>query len=167
MDTTETYCARHKDTPTRLSCTQCGTAICPRCAVDAPVGQKCPSCAKHNPSAIRRGKPDQYRNGVALGLAAALGVALVLPLALGIPFLGLIATGFGGFGIGTAVLRGAQGNRAETFRRLSMGLAVLAVAASFLFYAQERSLSAVIPGGLRGVLVYAAAVYGAYTRFDR
>lgn len=162
MDTTETYCARHKDTPTRLSCTQCGTAICPRCLVDAPVGQKCPSCGKHDRGAVRQGKPDQYAKGITYGLLASGVMAVALPFLLGIPFAGLIVTGLGGFGVGTAVLRGASNNRAEIFRRISIALAVLAVASAFLVFS-----GSLIPGGLRSIVVYAAAAYGAYVRFDR
>lgn len=162
MDTTETTCARHPRTATRLSCTQCGTPICPRCAVDAPVGQKCPDCVKQVRSAVARGKPRQYRKGIAAGLAAAVLAGLVLPWVLAIPFAGLIATGFLGYGIAHALLWGAEGNRADTFRNIALGLAVVMVAAAFTV-----RFGTPVPGGLRGVLVYAAAAYGAYARFNR
>jgi membrane associated rhomboid family serine protease len=41
-----TYCYRHPDRATRLSCTECGKPICVDCSVDASVGQKCPECAR-------------------------------------------------------------------------------------------------------------------------
>ncbi len=40
------FCKIHKDTPTRLSCVTCGCLICPKCAVSATVGYKCPDCGK-------------------------------------------------------------------------------------------------------------------------
>lgn len=163
MDTTETFCARHKDTPTRLSCTQCGTNICPRCAVDAPVGQKCPACAKQSRGAVRRGKPDQYVKGGLFGLGAAVLLAGGLGLILSIPFGALIGTGFASFGVGTAVLKGASGNRADPFRYLAIGLSLFAVLVGSLLWT-----GAIVPrGGIWGLLTYAAAAYGAYVRFDR
>lgn len=162
MDATETTCPRHPGTETRLSCTQCGTPICPRCAVDAPVGQKCPSCAKQQRAAVARGKPRQYRKAVAAGAAAAVLGGLVLPLVLAIPFAGLIATGFLGFGVAHAVLQGAEGNRADPFRNVAIGFALVMVAGAFAV-----RLGTPIPGGLRSVLIYAAAAYGAWARFNR
>lgn len=44
--TTQTVCYRHPSRPTGLSCTECGKSICVECSHDAPVGQKCPDCAK-------------------------------------------------------------------------------------------------------------------------
>ncbi|MBW3618697.1 MAG: hypothetical protein KY461_00495 [Actinobacteria bacterium] len=162
MDATETTCPRHPDTATRLSCTQCGTPICPRCAIDAPVGQKCPDCVRQHRAAVAKGKPRQYRKGAAAGAAAAVLAGVVLPIVLGISFVGLIATGFLGYGIAHAVLWGAEGNRAETFRNLALGFALVMVAGAFTV-----RFGTPVPGGLRGVLVYAAAAYGAYARFNR
>lgn len=42
----DTVCYRHPGRATRLSCTECGNPICVECSHDAPVGQKCPDCAK-------------------------------------------------------------------------------------------------------------------------
>jgi len=39
-------CYRHPDRTTYLSCSECGRPICPDCSRDAPVGQKCPECAR-------------------------------------------------------------------------------------------------------------------------
>ncbi len=39
-------CARHPGVETELTCSSCGTPICPRCSVPAPVGIKCPDCAR-------------------------------------------------------------------------------------------------------------------------
>lgn len=43
---TQTVCYRHPSRPTGLSCTECDKPICVECSHDAPVGQKCPDCAK-------------------------------------------------------------------------------------------------------------------------
>lgn len=47
METSPPTCARHPDVETRLSCSSCGTAICPDCGREAAVGYKCPDCATH------------------------------------------------------------------------------------------------------------------------
>ncbi|NNC74550.1 MAG: rhomboid family intramembrane serine protease [Acidimicrobiia bacterium] len=47
MTDARTVCYRHSDRPTGLSCTECGKPICVECSHDAPVGQKCPECARH------------------------------------------------------------------------------------------------------------------------
>lgn len=39
-------CYRHSDRPTYLSCSECGRPICADCSHDAPVGQRCPECAR-------------------------------------------------------------------------------------------------------------------------
>lgn len=55
---TTTYCYRHPERATRLSCTECGRPICVDCSRDAAVGQKCPECA----APIGRGRVIQARN---------------------------------------------------------------------------------------------------------
>ena len=42
------YCARHSKTETKIRCGRCETPICPECLVHAPVGMRCPDCAKVN-----------------------------------------------------------------------------------------------------------------------
>jgi rhomboid protease GluP len=45
-DAVETFCYRHPDRPTGLSCTECNRPICPACSIDAAVGQRCPECLR-------------------------------------------------------------------------------------------------------------------------
>lgn len=40
-------CSRHPSVETSLTCSSCGTPICPDCSVPAPVGIKCPECSRH------------------------------------------------------------------------------------------------------------------------
>lgn len=44
-----TYCRRHKDVETSVSCARCGDPICPSCMVHAPVGVRCLDCARSRP----------------------------------------------------------------------------------------------------------------------
>lgn len=39
-------CYRHADRETRLACSNCDRAICWDCVTPAPVGQRCPECAR-------------------------------------------------------------------------------------------------------------------------
>ncbi len=38
------YCANHPTTETYLRCNKCGKPICPKCAVQTPVGYRCRDC---------------------------------------------------------------------------------------------------------------------------
>ena len=38
------YCVNHPQTETYLRCNKCGQPICPRCAVQTPVGYRCRNC---------------------------------------------------------------------------------------------------------------------------
>lgn len=64
------YCFRHPQVETRLSCSKCGTLICPQCLVHAPVGVRCPDCAQV------RGLPT-FELGIAT-LVRAVGTGVVL-----------------------------------------------------------------------------------------
>lgn len=162
METTETTCARHPGTATRLRCSNCGVAICPRCAVDTVVGQKCPDCAKPAKGARARGRPRQLAKGLGAGAAAAVALSFVLPYVISAPFLSWIGTGFAGYGIGRAVRWGAENNRNQLFVTASIGLALTMVLAGSLL-----GFGAVIVGGPFGAVLYVAAGYGAWVAFNR
>jgi hypothetical protein len=165
MDSTATTCARHPEVETRLSCTQCGTPICPRCAVDAPVGQKCPDCARQERGARALGKPRQYRRAVAAGLGVAAVGALLLVVVYRGGFLTLIASGAVGYGVATAVRWGAENNAAAPFRRLSHVLSGATVVVGLLL--AQGSASLAVFGQPFALLAIAVAVYGSHLRFQR
>ena len=66
--------------PTRLTCTQCATPICPRCLVRTPVGLKCPTCGtrREAPSASRPARRWLVPVVVAVVLAAVIGLPRLL-----------------------------------------------------------------------------------------
>lgn len=68
---TELLCARH-GVPTRITCVQCDTPICPDCAIRTPVGLKCPDHATRPKSANRN-----TFGGVAILLAVAAVLGLI------------------------------------------------------------------------------------------
>lgn len=163
-ETTPTTCARHPRVETRIACVQCGAAICPDCMVSAPVGFKCPDCARQGRHARGLGKPEQYAKGVAFGIGATAVAALVLAQVYGIGFLSWIASGVAGYLVAEAVRRGAGGNRADPFRYLAIGLALLAVAGGWTLWAGGDVSAAVRVVGRNPftAVTYLAAVYGAF-----
>jgi hypothetical protein len=133
--------------------------------VAAPVGHKCPDCARQSPRARGFGKPEQYVKAAGFGLLAT-GVAVAVLQAVfgGFGWFTWILSGVAGYGIAEAVRRGADGNRAEPFRWLAFGLAVAAVGLAWIV---------AVPGGpdvaVRVVLrnpfrlvTFLAAIVGAY-----
>src|SRR6185369_5909051 len=68
------YCYRHPDRETGLSCSGCGRPICADCATFAPVGIRCPDHAgAQGGSKPRQIKPPTVRRaeGVALATGSA------------------------------------------------------------------------------------------------
>jgi hypothetical protein len=65
-------CYRHPATPTNLRCNRCGNPICPKCAVQTPVGFRCPDCV--------RVQQDKFYTGGKLDYVIAIVVALPLSL---------------------------------------------------------------------------------------
>jgi len=71
--TEATYCVRHPTTETSISCGRCGDAVCHRCVLHAPGGQRCPDCAQSKPPPTF----DVPLTFIARGLGAGLGIALL------------------------------------------------------------------------------------------
>jgi hypothetical protein len=71
--TTELTCERDR-APTRLTCCQCGTPICPQCLVRTPVGLKCETCAGTGAVSRRKRSQRWVVPAVLVGLVLALVV---------------------------------------------------------------------------------------------
>jgi membrane associated rhomboid family serine protease len=70
MTTTETsYCYRHPDRETGLSCSECGRPICADCATFAPVGIRCPDHAGFRRGPTTKVKPRPVRRAPGIALA--------------------------------------------------------------------------------------------------
>ena len=118
------YCYRHKDRSTVLRCGACERPICTRCAIQTPVGARCPECAH-----LRR--LPTYDVG-ASNYALAAAAAAVMAVALGgvwalLPLRGfftvLIAAGVG-YVAGEGVSLAANRKRSLGIQALA-GVAVL------------------------------------------
>lgn len=66
-------CEAH-GTPTRLTCSECGTPICPHCLVRTDVGLRCERCA--TPGAV--GIPARPRRGLAVAIGTSLAGLVLL-----------------------------------------------------------------------------------------
>lgn len=114
-------CQQHPSVETRLRCATCDTPICPRCATDAPVGMRCPDCARPDRSGGLRRRPDQVTRAAGVAVLGALvggvvigGVRLLLPIG------GLIAAYLVGVQLGRRVRAAAHGNTVDVIRGIAV-----------------------------------------------
>ena len=136
-------CDWHPETETYVTCTRCEKPICYRCQVQAPVGVRCPECAKPTQLPAYDLSPSVYLRSA--GVSALVGVAggiLLRILALELTFIlfSLLGVGVAGVGlgylVGEAVSRVAQGKRGRGLQVIAgagvllaafVGLGVLAL----------------------------------------
>ena len=128
-------CALHPDTETLLRCSKCEKPICDRCAVQTPVGARCPECAnvQRIPTYVLP-KPQ---------LTQAMVVALAVGLVLG-AFFGLFQNAIpnrmiwiygpavfvgSGYVVGEAIARVTNRKRAPVLQGLAISGYALAVVA--------------------------------------
>lgn len=154
-------CKRHPSNETRLRCQACGDPICPQCAVQTPVGQKCPADAKQARSARALGTPAQTAKaiGAAIVLAGVGGFVLSLVLGTVGGFFSLLLSYGAGHFLAEGVRRAAEGNGSSRFRTIAMVAAGAMVAVLWIVL-----LGTPVPGGF-GILTYPVAVYAAGQRF--
>lgn len=156
-----TTCARHPSDETRLRCASCDTPICPRCAVEAPIGMRCPDCGRASRAGGLRRRPDQIARaaGVAV-LGAVLGGAIIGGVRLLLPIGGLIAAYLVGLQIGQRVRAAASGNTVDAVR-------VAALTGALGSAAVAEVVLAIAGGGAFGVSIYSLlgagiSVWGAW-----
>jgi hypothetical protein len=68
------YCYRHPKSETYVRCGRCDQPICPKCAVQGPVGFRCRHCGLVKSATLSSFTPQQ----LALGLGAAFGGGAIL-----------------------------------------------------------------------------------------
>lgn len=126
-------CARHPKNETAISCATCGTPICPECMVQAPVGIKCPDCARQPRSALVRLKPEKAVRALAAAVGAAAVVAIVLAAlrGAGIGFLGFLIAFAVGSVLGEAILRASGYHRAQVTGLIAGGAAIAAYVGAY------------------------------------
>jgi hypothetical protein len=114
-------CARHPNTETVLRCGRCETPICPRCAIQTPVGARCPTCARVKRFAMLL-KPRELARAIGYGIGAAAAGTLILGF---IPFLGLIGWALLGFVVAEAVSVGANRKRVRELAPIAVACVLL------------------------------------------
>ena len=123
-------CARHPDVETNLRCSKCGKPICTKCLVQAPVGVRCPDCAKLHRLPTFHISTRYYLRaaGTGLGMAVVSGVVWRVVMSL-VPFFGLnllLALG-AGYAIGEVISLSVN-------RKRGTGLAVVGGVALVISY---------------------------------
>jgi len=137
-------CVNHPGVETRLTCSNCGDPICPRCMVTTAVGQKCPNCARQ-PKAARGTPPaSQVARAFGAGLAAAVAGGFLLLL---LPFRGILLAAVYGYLVGAAV-------RWATRRRVHARLGVAAAAAVVIGLGTVVALLGGVPWAPAWLLLY-------------
>jgi len=102
------YCINHPKVETRLRCNRCGNPICPKCAVQTPVGFRCKQCIKGQQAVFYSATPLDYVIAVVIGLVASTMAAFIIS-AVGIFFAFFLAPLAGG--VIAEVVRWATGRR--------------------------------------------------------
>ncbi len=117
-----TYCQRHKDVETSVSCGRCGNPICPSCMVHAPVGVRCLDCARTRPLPTFDVSTPFMLRAVGAGVAVALlggsaisGVIWFFP----IPYLPAILIAALGYGIGESISLATNRKRGTRLKLVS------------------------------------------------
>jgi hypothetical protein len=72
------YCVNHPNVETRLRCSKCGNPICPKCAVQTPVGFRCPQCVRSQQAIFYTATPLDYAIAVVVGLVISTIAAFIL-----------------------------------------------------------------------------------------
>lgn len=127
-------CARHPDVETELTCSSCGTPICPRCSVPAPVGIKCPECAR--PARTDRQVPPLlFLRALAITLPVSLFGGVIIQSGF-LPFIGALIHGWV---VGEAAFASSSRRSGPVIESLAGVCAVAGIVlASVLLYLSNR-----------------------------
>jgi hypothetical protein len=167
------YCYRHPKSETYVRCGRCDQPICPKCAVQGPVGFRCRQCGLVKNATLSSFTPQQ----LVLGIGASLGGGALLGFLGGqIGFYSIFIAFFGGGLIAEAMVRGTGIKRGPIMRvllyggllagfALGAGLQVIWFLGSYVPAEAELPIGAWVQSMLPFMLIGAgAAVAGAYSR---
>lgn len=150
-------CAIHPDVETRLTCSRCGTPICPRCLVQTPVGARCRACARVQRLPTFQVGAHHYVLALAVGLGSAVGIGVawrVLGAMIPLPFVPLLLAVGAGYLIGQIVSLSVN-------RKRGLGFQIIVGVSTFLSYGLVSVLAPWLTFGqsLYGLVVLAIAIY--------
>jgi len=162
------HCINHPQVETRLRCSKCGNPICPKCAVQTPVGFRCPQCVRSQQAIFYTATSLDYAIATVVGLVISTVAAFIMGR-LGI-FLTLILGPVAG-GVIAEVVRWAIRRRRGRWIWLVVSGCIVAGALTaallpFLFYLFASQPAAYLPMLFRIdlILYVALAVATAYAR---
>lgn len=138
-DIDEKKCSYHPNVLTRLRCSKCGKPICPRCAVETPVGFRCPDCA------AVRGLPTYQTSNVALVKSVAVGllIALVVGVVWGFfPSWNFYLALALGFGVAEGMAWAANYKRGSDLQIAAIACVVIGLIVSRIVIAERSSIFA-------------------------
>ncbi|MFO8009886.1 MAG: hypothetical protein R6U89_03640 [Dehalococcoidia bacterium] len=151
------HCDRHPKVETNLRCGKCERPICPKCAVQTPVGARCPDCAKRTRLPVFQVAALDYAKavGTGLGLAAGTGVVwgIAIPYMLGFGYLLALPAGYI---IGELIGRAVR-------RKHSTGLQIISGGSVVVSYAIALGISQHV--SLFGLIALAVGIIIAAGRF--
>ncbi len=172
-------CARHPSVETNLTCSRCGTPICPKCLIYAPVGVRCPSCAQVKKLPTFQVSYKDILKGLAAGLAVGIALGFLLgfmsDMLFRIPFLPWIALVGVGYLVGESISLATNRKRGVPL----MIIAAASVLMSFIIISMvgkvlldplvegwnpHASVQDVLWGIVVGLVALAASIYFAVTR---
>ena len=134
-DIEEKRCTYHPDVLTRLRCSKCGTPICPRCAVETPVGFRCPDCAGVRGLPTYQTTANAMIKSVGIGIVVAIFVGVIWGI---FPdwnfYLSLVL----GFGVAEGMAWGANYKRGTDLQIAAIACVILGLIVSRVMIA-ERS----------------------------
>ena len=175
------FCYRHPDRETWVRCGRCDRPICPRCAIQGPVGFRCRECGKPAFDPLTSFTPIQAIGGAGVALGGGILVALV---ASRIGFFSIIISYFAGSFIAEAVTRVTGYKRGPTMLAVMFGGIVAGAMIAFgidygLLLAEIEAIAAeagvdagpypmgsmLVDSGIWALVSAGAACAGAWTRF--
>lgn len=95
-------CYRHPDRETWVRCGRCDQPICPRCAMQGPVGFRCRQCGRPAVDPLTSMRPSQLAIGLAIATSGGLVTGLISSR---IGIFGLLIAWFAGGIIADMVMR--------------------------------------------------------------
>jgi hypothetical protein len=132
------YCANHPNVETVLRCNRCGKPICTKCAIQTPVGFRCPECVYQQQSVYYTARTADYPIAATIVFVLSVIGGIFVPALAGI--VGLlygailmifIAPAIGGV-LAEAVRRVAGKRRGRYMRYVIPGAAILGTGLGFL-----------------------------------
>ena len=154
------YCKRHPEVETSVSCGRCGDPICPRCLIHAPVGVRCPDCGKSRPAPTFDVSTPILMRGIGAGLAVAFGAGLVISfisMLLRTTFLAALLIAALGFAVGESI-------SVATNRKRGIRLRVVAVVSVLLGFMLITAVTQGLTLNVFALLGAGAACYIAVSR---